>query len=514
MTTMVDDRHDHGHETEGSAGSPLEVLRNRRFLALWLAQVATQVGGNMVLFGLTVQVFSLSGRSNTAVSLLILSFLVPAVIFGAVAGVYVDRLDRRLILFWTNVLRALAFLALLFLATDLALIYLLTIVVSTLTTFFGPAEAAMIPVVVHRSQLLPANSLHILTLQASFFLGFALLGPLFVTLAGPITMLWFVAALYFLAAGLCWILPSHKPGHGAPNPAQALGHAGSAVATTFGQLGDGLRFIAANRNIFWPLTYLAITASLIGVLGVLGPGFAIEALGLSERDFVIVVLPLGIGLVVGILMLNVYGAHFSRRRTIEAGLIGLGVTLGALSLAQPVTSAISVGPLVSLLSIVIVVAFAAGLAYAFVAVPAQTQLQEELPAHIRGRVFGVLNMLVSIASFLPIIIVGPIADVIGTSVVVLGSAAFVLVAALGSLVYAHPGPEGKAPPGLIDVVDPVTVTTRSLIQPIPLEYVDDLAEGLSGLSYISSPVEPGRAGPARALDESIARTRNRGKGER
>jgi MFS family permease len=510
MSVMADHAPDDGRDPEREVtgpASPLEVLRNRRFLALWLAQLATQVGGNMVLFGLTVQVFSLSGRSNTAVSLLILSFLVPAVIFGAVAGVYVDRLDRRLILIWTNVLRGLAFLALLFVVGELALIYLLTIIVSTLTTFFGPAEAAMIPVVVQRRLLLPANSLHILTLQASFFLGFALLGPLFVTFAGPVTMLWVVAALYFVAAGLCWILPAHNPRHGAHNPAQALGDAGSAVATTFGQLRDGLRFIGANRTVFWPLTYLAITASLIGVLGVLGPGFATEALGLTERDFSVVVLPLGVGLVVGILALNLYGRHFSRRRTIEGGLVALGASLVALSLAQPVTAAFDIGPLVSLLSIVIVVAFAAGLAYAFVAVPAQTQLQEELPAHIRGRVFGVLNMLVSIASFLPIIIVGPIADAIGTSLVVQGSAIFVLVAALGSIIWAHPAHEGYAPPGLVDVVDPVAVTSRSLIQPIPLDYVDDGTGGPSGLSYISSPVEPGRAGPARPAPSERPGTR-------
>ncbi len=58
-------------------------------------------------------------------------------------------------------------------------------------------------------------------------------------------------------------------------------------------------------------------------------------------------------------------------------------------------------------------AFTAGISYAFVAVPAQTALQEELPEDVRGRVFGVLNTLVSLASFLPIIIVGPVADVIG-----------------------------------------------------------------------------------------------------
>ena len=65
----------------------------------------------MVLFGLTVIVVD-STKSNTAVSPLILTFLVPAVLFSAVAGVYVDRIDRRTILVATNILRGLAFIAL------------------------------------------------------------------------------------------------------------------------------------------------------------------------------------------------------------------------------------------------------------------------------------------------------------------------------------------------------------------------------------------------------------------
>jgi MFS family permease len=56
------------------------------------------------------------------------------------------------------------------------------------------------------------------------------------------------------------------------------------------------------------------------------------------------------------------------------------------------------------------IAFFVGAAYAIVAISAQTQLQEELPEDVRGRVFGVLNMLVSIASLAPIIVVGPLAD--------------------------------------------------------------------------------------------------------
>ena len=65
----------------------------------------------------------------------------PAVLFSAVAGVYVDRIDRRLILIATNVLRGAAFVALFLVGDNFALILLLNIFVSTVTVFFAPAEA-------------------------------------------------------------------------------------------------------------------------------------------------------------------------------------------------------------------------------------------------------------------------------------------------------------------------------------------------------------------------------------
>jgi MFS family permease len=317
-----------------------------------------------------------------------------------------------------------------------------------------------------------------------------------VNLASQSVLLIVVAASYVIGAVLCWFLPSYKPRVGPPDPGQALGEAGSAVASTFGQLVDGLKYIRGNKTIFWPLTYLALTASLIGVLGVLGPGFATQVLGLSERDFVVVVLPLGVGLVMGILVLNVYGRLFSRRRGIEAGMIGLGVTLLALSIAQPLTSRLDLGPVISLLSVVIVVAFAAGIAYAFVAVPAQTQLQEELPPAIRGRVFGVLNMLVSIASFLPIIIVGPIADVVGTSTVVQGSAIVTLLVAAGSILRANPSRDAITDSHLVDAADPVALTQRSLTRPIELRIVDAPDDETPNVETVVSRVTPGQPGPA------------------
>ena len=188
---------------EPDESSVLAVFRNRPFLLLWLSQAFTQIGGNMVIYGLTVIILEAT-RSNTAVSILILTFLGPAVLFSAIAGVYVDRLDKRVVLIVTNVLRSLAFVGLYLVGGNLGLILVLNVVVSTITVFFGPAEAAMIPQLVPRKQLIAANGIFTLTLNAAFAIGFALLGPIVVTLMGAPALIVVVAACYLIAAGFCW----------------------------------------------------------------------------------------------------------------------------------------------------------------------------------------------------------------------------------------------------------------------------------------------------------------------
>jgi MFS family permease len=473
-----------------------QVLRNPRFLALFGSQILTQVGGNMVLFGLTVTVFGLTD-SSTAVSLLLLTFLVPAVIFGAIAGVFVDMFDRRLILVWSNVLRAGLYLLLVIFPDQLLLIYVVTAIVATLTTFFGPAEAAMIPLVVKREQLLTANSFFILMLQASFVIGFALLGPAAHRFLGMDLLLIIVAAAYGLAGLLCWALP---PAPAASGGMASLASARRAVEATLSQLREGLRYIGAHHNILWSLTYLAITASLIGVLGALGPAFASEELGLQDSDLVVILLPLGAGLVSGIVILNVVGHRLPRRRLIEAGMIALGTSLIVLGFAQNLPVLRNGDDITALLVVVVTLAFIAGVCYAFVAVPAQTSLQEELPSDVRGRVFGVLNMLVSLASFVPIIVAGPLADVLSAAAVIILSAVLVLGIGIASIVFAHPLVTGSARPTNVEPYDPMTITTASstLNRPIRLRYIPDDPdlEATRPIRIIASPVVPGRAGPA------------------
>jgi MFS family permease len=476
--------------SEPSDPGPRSVFHNSGFLRLWLSQAATQIGGNMVLFGLTVIVSSTS--SKTAVSLLILSFLVPAVLFSAVAGVYVDRVDRRIILVATNLLRGAAFVALYLVGTNLLAILLLNISVSTITVFFAPAELAMIPVLVPRRQLLAANGVFTLTLNAAFALGFALLGPLVVKVAGPNAVIVVVAGLYFLAAIFCVTLPPSPPPPSteeAPHSGLGVGDAERAMESTLGQLREGFSFIRDNRTITWSLIYLAIAASLVGVLGVLGPSFAQETLGLKAEDFAVVVLPLGFGIVTGILLLNTYGRYFPRRRVIEGGMIVLGILLAALSAAGPISrllqganqpGGIDLSGVTSLLAVVVVIAFFAGIAYGWVAISAQTQLQEDLPEEVRGRVFGVLGMLVSVASFLPIIIVGPISDFVGTTAVIFITAIAVGVVGVTSVLTRGPLLESEArPAGDPSAGDPIaaalgkdrmTWSDQTVPPPVPEPY--------------------------------------------
>jgi MFS family permease len=459
----VTTREDLPGASPAQTGSGLAVLRNRPFLLLWLSQLATQIGVNMVLYALTVVVLEATDLSS-AVSGLFLTFLVPSVLFSALAGVYVDRIDRRTMLVVTNALRAAVLIGIFAAGNDIGLVLLLNTLFSIVTVFFAPAEAAMIPVLVPREQLVAANGLFTLTLNGAFALGYALLGPLIVTLSGgPQPLIVIVAVLFALAAVFCLTLPSDpaEPQERA-RPLERVSEASHAVTGVFGQLVEGIVYIRDNLAIAWSLAYLGISASLIGVVAVLGPKFARDTLGLSAKDLIVVVLPLGLGIVFGVLLLNNYGKYVVRRRAIEVGLVLLGVLLVILTVAGPVSRILTgVGegvPLVdlhaltSLVAVVVAIAFMSGIAYGIVAISAQVQLQEDIPPDVRGRVFGVLGMLISVASILPIIIVGPIADLVGTTAVILTVAALILISGLISIITRGPIKEDEGPDVITAIV--------------------------------------------------------------
>jgi MFS family permease len=414
----------HGELPGDVAGGDLSeagsVFRNRGFVALWSAQVVSQLAGNMVLAALMAVVFE-STNSITANAVLILTFLVPAVLFSAIAGVVVERTDARLIMLASNLLRAGGTLLFIFVGGNIGLILVINLFISTVTAFFAPAELTSLPRIVERRHLMAANSVFVLTINATFAVGFGFLGPLVLKLIGPMAVYIVVAAMFGLAALAIVPLPAV--------PADVKGRAsdatGRAMRALVNELGEGIAFIRNTPRIAWSLTYLGIAASLIGVMGAIGPAFAKDILRLSAQDFFFIVGPAGLGAVLGILLLNAYGGKIPRRLLIDVALLAMGITLLALATVKPITGFLSpaahelqgnlpdlLAPILSLIAVVVVIALTAGIEYAFVAIPSQTALQEELPADVRGRIFGILNTLLSIASFLPVLVAPVAADIL------------------------------------------------------------------------------------------------------
>ena len=411
-----------------TAKRPRPILRDPAFARLWFIAASTQVGGNMALYALTILVFATT-RSNTAVSALVMSFLIPTILLSAIAGVLVDRLDVRWALIVPNAIRTLLTVGLALAGANVVLLLLLNLGISLTTVVLTPAEASMIPRIVPKAQLETAMGVFNLTLQASFAVGFAFLGPLMVAFAGPSFVLGVVTVLYAGATVATFLLPSAPPATIEP------GIGRRAIHEPMRQLREGLAAISDDREVSRPLLTLAASASLVGVIGVLGPNLA-ASLGLDPEDLIVIVLPLGVGVVAGVFGLRRFGGALSRRRAGETGLIAFGVLAFAISFVPQLGDVVGV----SVIPLVVAVAFFAGAAYAATTVSAQTALFENMPAAARGRIFGVLASIVSAASLLPILIAGPLADMIsGPTVIAIAAVAVVFLAAASAILFG-PGP--------------------------------------------------------------------------
>ena len=184
------------------------------------------------------------------------------------------------------------------------------------------------------------------------------------------------------------------------------------------------------------------------MIGVLGPNLA-ASIGLDPKNLIVVVLPLGLGVVGGVFGLRQLGAGVSRRRTAEGGLIAFGL-LALLMAALGLVGGSSGLPIVPLVA---VLGFIAGAAYASTTVSAQTALFEHMPPAARGRIFGVLASIVSAASLFPILVAGPLADrTSGPVVIALASGGVLLVTAWSATLFGpRRSPEApfrpQQPPG-------------------------------------------------------------------
>jgi MFS family permease len=421
------------------------IWANRPFLLLWTAQAISQTAQNAAWYGILVLVQHKS-QSSAAMSAAIVTLIVPAVLFGVVAGAMVDRWDKRWVLVLTNLVRGTVAFGYVLFGDVLPLVFLVNFLFATIGQFFAPAEAATIPAIVPRRQLLQANSLFHLTFTASQLVGLTLLGPLAARLIGVDGLFSVVAVLIVLCGLLVWPLPAVPP---------VASGAASAAGRAWRQLWQDVRevaeYVATDRTVLLAVAHWNVGAILGIVVAALAPAFVVGVLDLPAEDAVYVLLPAGLGMVVGTALLTRLGPWFDRYHLINGGLIVVSAALLLMGAVGPVWAflyrlaargAPFLLPVMDVLGLTWVVAIAgplAGAGFVAIIVPAQTILQERVPIAIRARVFAVQLMVSNLLSVLPALFLGGLADLIGVArtLVLIGVMLFAIAAASIRLTPHH-----------------------------------------------------------------------------
>lgn len=399
----------------------LRALSEKSFLYLWLGEIFTVLAANIFNFFLILVVYNLV-HSSTAVSGVVLSFTVPAILFGLLAGGYVDRWNKKMVLLVTNILRACLLIILIFNIHNLVMIYIISFLVSILTQFFIPAEIPIIPHVVQKNNLLPANALFSMAIFGTLLVAYTLTGPLIIYFKYTYTLL-LLAAMFLIGAFFIFLIRLTD---------KQISTINKKVTTTsvVQDLKETVAYISKTRKIYNSVLLLALTQILILILATIAPGYASQILGIHVEEFpLLFVAPAALGTVVGAIgIANIFHNH-PKEKVITTGIMLSGLAMLFLPYGSKVASREFIHTLnvylphiveINILHIMVFLAFLLGVANSMVFVPANTLIQEETPDESRGKIYGVLNTIIGIASLLPIIMVGGLSDIIGVGAVIVG----------------------------------------------------------------------------------------------
>ncbi|HKC14608.1 MAG TPA: MFS transporter [Patescibacteria group bacterium] len=415
----------------------VKTLAIRPFLFLILAEIFSQLAINMLNFVLIIVTFTLT-KSSTAVSGVILSFTIPSLLLGLLAGAYVDKWNKKKVLYAANFFRAILVFLLVFAHSSLALIYVLCFAISVVSQFFIPAETPMIPIVVRKDLLLSANAIFGIIIYASIFIAYAISGPLLLVF-GQTGIFIFLSASFLLAALFASLINIET------KTSRKMMDLTRLNINFFEEIKQVFAFFQKVKVVYNALFLLALAQIIVLVLAVIGPGYAEQVLKIKVEQFpLFFVTPAVIGTATGAVLLSNYLHKHSKQHLTRIGLFLLGLAILVLpygskvesrAFVQTINSYLPHALTINILHMLVVLAFFMGLANAFIFVPANTILQEETSDEFRGKVYGFLNTIVGFFSLLPIILVGGLADLIGTKAVITGIGGFVLLIAIISYLF-------------------------------------------------------------------------------
>jgi MFS family permease len=374
----------------------LAVLRRRNFALLWLGQLISQIGDMVLLIGLPFYVYQLTG-SLVQTGLMYIVETVPRILLGSLAGVFVDRWDRRWTMIISDVGRAglLPLLLLVRSPNELWLVYVVAFLQSVISLFFAPALSAATPALVDEQHLVAANSLHSLSESLMRFIGPPLGGAL-LALVGLTGVVLVDTISFLLSASMILLItiPSQSIGD------QHVERSSARWLQIWREWLDGLRLVR-ERPV---LTPLFVTFALFAVSG----GFSAASLIVFVNDVMG-----GTALTLGWMAMaqgsgSLLGAALITRVSAvvrPAYLVGVPLMIAGciVLLFVNIPVLVVVLPLIALMGLFIVGFF----------VTTQTLIQLNVADHYRGRVAGALGMTTALMSLLGMLIASALASSAG-----------------------------------------------------------------------------------------------------
>jgi MFS family permease len=408
----------------------LRVIRQRDFGLLWLAGFISMLGDWMLMVALPVAVYELTG-SALAIGTLLIIRLIPRLLLGSVAGVFIDRWDRRRTMIVANLVRAPLLLALITVdsADEIWLVYVVGFLVSTMTQFFGPAEDALLPLLVREEELIPANALNALNNNLS-----RLIGP---AVGGLVAAWWGLggvaiadSATFVVAAAMIALIRTPSR---ADRVSSREGETPSHALTTFWhEWVDGLRTIRASSGLRLVFTVIAVSSLGEGVMGTAFWVYIDEALHGGAREAGWLMSAQAIGGLAGSLVIGAIGRAFSANRLLGWGAIGLGV-IDMMTFNYPAfISGVWLG--VAFMAVVGIPVSAFQTGY-------MSTVQSESTDVYRGRIFGALNATSALLAMVGALIAGVVTGRIGAVPTLTLQSASYIVAGLVALRMVVPRPK-------------------------------------------------------------------------
>jgi len=393
--------------------SPYAVLRNRSFRRMWTAQLVSTIGDALTSLAAGIIVFRVTG-SALSVGLMLMATAVPTLVVGLIAGVVVDRYDRKKIMIVADLIRAAMVATLPFLVSldnpdSVVWLYVVVALSSSVTQFFSPANESVLPEIASEEELGAANAIMAIAQFGSTAVGFAAAG--FLASTQNIQLVFFIDSATFifsaLMIGLVKIAKLEAPEL-------------TTLREQVRNIGYGAKFIW-RTPILRSLNIVRVPVLIsFGLQNVLLLPFAIRALNATEFEYGLQEGLTSLGFVAGSLLMARWAERLREGQWLVLSFLAMGLMGLAYALQSMVWVAIA---LITISGVMNAPSFVAG----------RLINQRNTPRESRGRVFSTSYVLRDIVFLVGMGLAG-LADVFDVRIMFIVSSFVVIGAGLISAV--------------------------------------------------------------------------------